>query len=203
PQPGTSITIDPNDGRALGNAFYYNGNVWFCHTAGGNSGRAIVYYYNVALNGYPGGTPALVQEGVLDGGPGEWTYQPSIGANALGDVGIVYTQSSSTRYPSMIGATRKAASLTFDTPVLINVLPTPRSLGATTNPAAPATTTPGVILPRRTSAYRDLAVGAGATNSALFKISTTPNFICGTPVNLTMFVKSDQDTRTNFLQLIS
>src|ERR1043166_4706474 len=33
PQAGTSLTVDPLDGRAQGNAFWQNGAVWFCHTA--------------------------------------------------------------------------------------------------------------------------------------------------------------------------
>ena len=286
PQPGTGLTIDTLDGRCEGNAFYYNGNVWFCHTAGGTSGKAIVYYYNVALNGYPGGTPTLVQEGTLDGGPGEWTYQPNIGCNALGDVGIVYSQSSGITFPSIYGSTRKAAALNFDTPALIKaspsyyfgfgrwgdfasvtadpvdqtfwmthewarssklidwgtwwanlvaktgpnltiatnyltsgnlnglidpnecndviiVLTNTGSFGATNIQATLSTTTPGVILAQRTSTYRDLPVGSGSTNVNLFKISTTPDFLCGTPVKLSMVVKSDQDTQTNLLTLIS
>src|ERR1043166_3260675 len=259
PQPGTGIPIDTLDGRAQGNAF------WF--------------------NGAPNGTPTLAEEGFFDGGPGEGTYQPSIGGNALGDVGFVYSQSSGTTYPSIFASTRKAAALAFDTPVLVKaspsyyfggrwgdyasvtadpndesfwvahewskstrvidwstwwanivarigpnltiatnyltsgnfnglidpnecndviiVLTNTGSLGATNIQATLSTTTPGVILAQRTSTYRDLPVGSGGTNVNLFKISTTPEFLCGTPVKLSMVVKSDQDTQTNLLTLIS
>ena len=123
PQPGTPITIDTLDGRTQGNAFWQNGAIWFCHTAGGNSGKSLAYYYKVNLNNYPAGTPALAEEGSIDGGSGEWTYQPSIGANANGDVGIVYSQSSATRNPTIFAATRSAAAVSFDTPVLIKASP--------------------------------------------------------------------------------
>jgi len=34
PQPGTGITIDTVNPRAQGNAFWFNGGIWFCNTAG-------------------------------------------------------------------------------------------------------------------------------------------------------------------------
>ena len=123
PQPGTPITVDTLDGRTEGNAFWYNGSIWFCHTAGGSTGKSLVYYYNINLNGYPNGVPSLGEEGFIDGGAGEWTYQPNIGANALGDVAIVFSQSSASRNPSIFAASRKAGVPAFDTPVLIKTSP--------------------------------------------------------------------------------
>src|SRR6266850_133701 len=282
PQAGTGIPIDTLDGRTEGNAFYYNGNIWFCHTAGGAFGKSFVYYYNVAVNGYPGGTPSLVEEGSIDGGAGEWTYQPNIGCNALGDVGLVYCQSSASRYPTIMATTRKAGATGFDAPVeikaspsfyfggrwgdfasvtadsvdnsfwmthewarstrpgdwgtwwarleptlapnlvvatnyliagngngmidpnecsdLLVVLTNIGSFGATNITARLSTTTPGVILAQRASPYPDLPIGAGGTNIVAFKISTSPTFLCGTPVLISMFVKCDQITTTNILQ---
>jgi uncharacterized repeat protein (TIGR01451 family) len=123
PQPGTGFTIDTLDGRTEGNAFWHNGTVWFCHTAGGATGKSLVYYYAVNANGYPTGTPTLAEEGSIDGGPGEWTYQPNIGGNSRGDVAIVYDQSSATRNPTIFAATRIASAGAFDTPVLIKASP--------------------------------------------------------------------------------
>ena len=123
PQPGTSIPIDTLDGRTQGNAFWYNGSVWFCTTAGGSSGKSLAYYYQVNLNNYPAGTPTLGQSGFIDGGPGEWTYQPSIGGNSRGDIGIVYCQSSATRYPTIFAATRGNGAPSFGTPVLVKASP--------------------------------------------------------------------------------
>src|SRR5205807_8552437 len=85
PQPGTPITIDTLATRTQGNAFWVNGNLWFCHTAGGTFGKSFAYYYAVNVNGFPAGVPTLLEQGFIDGGPGEWTYQPSIGANSKGD----------------------------------------------------------------------------------------------------------------------
>lgn len=123
PQPGTSFTIDTLDGRTQGNAFWDNGAVWFCTTAGGSSGKSVVYYYKINLNNYPSGTPTLGEAGFIDGGSGEWTYQPSIGANSRGDVGIVYCQSSTARYPTIFAATRSSVATAFGTPVLIKASP--------------------------------------------------------------------------------
>lgn len=123
PQPGTSIPIDTLDGRAQGNACWFNGTLWFCHTAGGATGKALVYYYAVAANGYPASPPTLVEEGFIDGGAGEWTYQPSLCLNPVGDIGLVYSQSSTTRNPSIFATTRKAGAAGFDTPVLVKAGP--------------------------------------------------------------------------------
>jgi hypothetical protein len=124
PQPGVTVTIDTLDSRTQGNAFWDNGSVWFCHTAGGALGKSQVYYYKVNANGFPTAAPTLAEEGVIDGGSGEWTYQPSIGASANGNIGIVYTQSSSNRYPTIFATVRAAGAAAFDTPVLIKASPT-------------------------------------------------------------------------------
>ena len=55
-----------------------------------------------------------------------------------------------------------------------------------------STTTPGVIIGQRTSAYPDIPVGGTASNFTSFKISTTPTFVCGTPVVLNVLIKSTQ-----------
>ncbi len=65
------------------------------------------------------------------------------------------------------------------------------------------TATPGVVLVRRTAAFPNLPVGAAATNSVSFQVSTTPLFVCGTPIELTMTIKSDQITTTRFFTLNS
>ncbi len=123
PQAGTSITVDTLAPRTQGNAFYYNGALWFCHTAGGGAGKSIVYYYKVNANNYPSGTPTLAESGGLDGGSGVWTYQPAIGGNANGDVCIVFTQSSSSSYPTIMYTSRSAAAASFDVPSVLKASP--------------------------------------------------------------------------------
>lgn len=123
PQAGTSVTIDTLDGRTQGNAFWNNGSLWFCHTAGGSSGRAKVYYYKVDVANFPGGNPALKEEGSIDGGPGMWTYQPSIGGSIGGDVCLVYTESSSSTYPAIMYSVRTSAETSFETPGVLKTSP--------------------------------------------------------------------------------
>jgi uncharacterized repeat protein (TIGR01451 family) len=67
--------------------------------------------------------------------------------------------------------------------------------GATNIVGKLSTTTPGVIIGQRTSPYPDLPNATLGTNLIPFTISTSPNFVCGTPVDLTLLVKSDQQTR--------
>ena len=83
PQLGTATTIPTLSPRTQGNAIWYNGALWFCHTAGGSSGRAKVYYYKVNTNDFADANPTLAEMGAIDGGAGVWTYQPSIGANQI------------------------------------------------------------------------------------------------------------------------
>ena len=70
------------------------------------------------------------------------------------------------------------------------------ALGATNIVGRLSSPTPGVIIAQRTSPYPDLPKASGATNLVPFSISTSPGFICGTPVVLTVQVKCDQQTRT-------
>jgi uncharacterized repeat protein (TIGR01451 family) len=66
-----------------------------------------------------------------------------------------------------------------------------------------STTTPGVIVAGPVSAYPDIPSGRTNVNLTPFKISTSPDFVCGTPVDLALVIKSDQETRTNRFQLSS
>ena len=66
-----------------------------------------------------------------------------------------------------------------------------------------STTTPGVIVAQKTSAYPDIPVGGTGTNLTSFKISTTPTFVCGTPVVLTVLAKCDQNISSATLTLPS
>jgi subtilisin family serine protease len=57
--------------------------------------------------------------------------------------------------------------------------------GAATNIFATlSTTTPGVTIIQPTSTYPDLPQGKTGTNGLAFRLSTSPAFACGTPVNL-------------------
>ncbi len=64
--------------------------------------------------------------------------------------------------------------------------------GATGISATLSTTTPGVAIAQATSAYPNIPAGASATNLVPFKISTSPSFICGTPIDFSLLLQSDQ-----------
>ena len=123
PQPGTGNTVDTLDGRTQGNAFWVNGGIWFCHTAGGSSGRSMVNYYHVDVSNFPGTGPALIESGKIDGGTGMWTYQPSIHGNLRGDVCMVYCGSSTTTNPTIYYMARAGGAPTFDPVGVIKASP--------------------------------------------------------------------------------
>ena len=64
-------------------------------------------------------------------------------------------------------------------------------------------TTSGAIVAQGISSYPTLGANASASNQTPFTLSTEPTFVCGTPVNLTLVVKSAQRVETNFIQLPS
>jgi uncharacterized repeat protein (TIGR01451 family) len=59
-----------------------------------------------------------------------------------------------------------------------------------------STTTPGAIVAGPVSGYPDTAPGHTNVNLLPFKINTTEQFICGRPINFSLLVKCDQETRT-------
>jgi uncharacterized repeat protein (TIGR01451 family) len=75
------------------------------------------------------------------------------------------------------------------------------SAGATNLQGRLSTTTPGVLIVNRTSAYPDVSGGGVGTNLTAFKISTSPAFICGTPVSFTLVLTSDNSVQTNQFSL--
>jgi hypothetical protein len=117
PQMGTTTVLDTLAPHTQGNAFWLNGSVWFCHTAGGS--HAIVYYYKVDLNYFPAGTPTLAESGNFDGGADVWNYQPAIGGNAQGDVCIVFSQSSPSLFPRIMFTARAAGAAGFEPPTVL------------------------------------------------------------------------------------
>ncbi len=121
PQSGTSITIPTVGMRTQGNAFWSDSTLWFCHTAGGSAGRSIIYYYRIKTNNYPTGTPSLLESGGLDGGTGVWNLQPSIGGNAKGDVCIIFTQSSSSIFPTIMFFGRPVGATCWEPPQTLKV----------------------------------------------------------------------------------
>lgn len=108
---------------AQGNAFWRDGSLWFSHTAFA-AGRSVIRWYRLATGGFPAGTAALGESGTLDTSPTVYAYQPSIGGNALGDVAIVFTESSSLSCPTLSYSALRAGTGSFTTPVPLTVSPT-------------------------------------------------------------------------------
>ena len=54
------------------------------------------------------------------------------------------------------------------------------------------TMTPDVAIAQPTSDYADIPAGASGTNLMPFKVSTAPSFVCGTPIDFSLLVRSDQ-----------
>ncbi|MGD0259138.1 MAG: protease pro-enzyme activation domain-containing protein [Verrucomicrobiota bacterium] len=74
---------------------------------------------------------------------------------------------------------------------------------ATSVRATLSTTTPGVFIAQATGAYPDLPPGGSGVNAVPFQISTSPAFVCGTPINFTLVAKCDQSATTNLFRLPS
>jgi uncharacterized repeat protein (TIGR01451 family) len=77
------------------------------------------------------------------------------------------------------------------------------AIGVTGISATLTTTNANVIVTARQSPYPNLPSGSSASNTVAFQFSTSQNFICGTIINFTLVLKSDQFTQTNFFSLPS
>ena len=55
-----------------------------------------------------------------------------------------------------------------------------------------STTTPEVAIGQATSTYPNIPIGGSATNQTAFKISTSPAFVCGTPIQFSLLLQCDQ-----------
>ncbi len=126
PQGNTGVRIRSWSGAAQAMAQWRAGDIWFAATgdttdAGGIRARA--HWYHVATNAFPTASPSLLESGVFDAGPGQWTFLPALGLTPHGDVGIVFQHSSSTTSPAMRFAGRGWSEPSFATPVTVKVSP--------------------------------------------------------------------------------
>jgi PKD repeat protein len=72
---------------------------------------------------------------------------------------------------------------------------------ATVVSATLTTSTPGVTITQPNSAYANLASGAVTTNSTPFQISTSPSFVCGTPIPLSLVLSYTGGSVTNTITM--
>lgn len=69
-------------------------------------------------------------------------------------------------------------------------------LGATNITATITTSVPGVTIVQGAASYPDLPGGASGTNNTLFQVSTGPDYLCGTPVAVTLNVTYNGGSNT-------
>jgi hypothetical protein len=109
----------------LFNVIYRNGRLYTTHHTSFSSSdqRNTVRWYEIATNGWPnGGTPALLQAGMVPGGVGEDTFFPAINVNKLGDISLLYGRSSTAITGDMMYTARKASDPpgTMGVPVVLH-----------------------------------------------------------------------------------
>jgi hypothetical protein len=100
--PGMILT----NGTQFTQADWRNGKLATAHSVfepDDNFARSRVRWYQFDT---AGGTPALIQQGSIQPGPGVSTYQGSIAQDATGNLGMTYMQSSAREYVSMYVATK-------------------------------------------------------------------------------------------------
>jgi hypothetical protein len=110
-QPGGFVTTFPN--TTTTQVQYRNGHL-VTAMASGTASDGFVYpkglYYQVDVSG---GTPTLLQQGVIDPGPGVAVQMPSVDEDSRGNLGLTWMESSSSEYLSMwVGIVDTAGNLT-------------------------------------------------------------------------------------------
>jgi methionine-rich copper-binding protein CopC/protocatechuate 3,4-dioxygenase beta subunit len=108
-QPGAAGSVATNDVSTT-QVDYLNGSLVTAFSASTPADGFTVsktHWYQVDVSS---GTPTLVQEGLVDPGPGVWTFFPSATQDPLGNIGITYMESSSSEFVSAYVAGHIAGS---------------------------------------------------------------------------------------------
>jgi len=99
PSPGGGL-ISTLDGRIM-NVQWRDGMIYAAHGIQ-VSGKAQARWYQIDTRGWPAGpSPALVQSGNVDAGPGVYTFFPAIASNRFGNVAMVMAASSASEFASV------------------------------------------------------------------------------------------------------
>jgi len=102
PQQGTTATLDSLSGRMM-NAVWRDDSLWATHTVNvGGAANARWYEIDTTNSNY-----TLAQAGNVSAGPGIHTFMPGVSVDSEGNMGIVYSQSSTTQFPAMMYAGRQ------------------------------------------------------------------------------------------------
>ncbi len=108
-QLGTSNRADAIDNR-IKNGVYRNGSLWLVHSVA-SQGVTRVRWYEVRMNGWPasGNVPELRQTGLIDEGPGIYTWMADIHVDDVGNAVICFNRSSANEFISVQRAVRGAS----------------------------------------------------------------------------------------------
>jgi len=124
------------DGR-LFNTLYRAGNLVAAHCVSPVGENALVArWYDVALNGWPrsGRQPATAQSGQVRGPSGQAYHMPAVAKNRRGDMGMVFTRTSTSIQADLMVTGRKATDLPGTMGIPTVMVETRRNYGgATTN----------------------------------------------------------------------
>ena len=104
PQQGTTATLSTVSPRLM-NAVWRNNSLWTTHTVD-VGGTATARWYEITTTG---SSYSLRQTGNISPASGAHTFMPGIAVDVDGNMGITYTQSSSTQFPTMMYAGRQAS----------------------------------------------------------------------------------------------
>jgi hypothetical protein len=101
-------TLDSLDGRVI-NAMWRGGSLLTTHTVQSNS-RLRIRWYEIATNSWPvSGMPSLIQSGEVAGNTGIHYHMSAVGKNAVGDISVIFSRSSTSITADIMVAGRFAS----------------------------------------------------------------------------------------------
>ncbi len=115
PVPALGGSVDDDDGR-IESGTYYQNTVWATATDGCNGGFTCVRIFGVNVS-----TDTFVQDFDWESSPGMYDYYPALAVDRAGNLGVAFSNSSSTTYASMMITARAVSdpSGTLEAPVLV------------------------------------------------------------------------------------
>jgi hypothetical protein len=107
PQAGSTLPISlRSEDSRLSNAVLQNGSIWTSQTVLSPDGASNVRWLQIQITAHGF---LLNQSGFIAPGPGIFTYMPAVAVDAVGDVGIVYTQSSASQFATLMFSGRRVS----------------------------------------------------------------------------------------------
>jgi hypothetical protein len=101
PQCNTPILLDASDGRILNAVYRAETDSLYCAHTVAVGGANVARWYRIALNGFPGGTPTLAEQGDIAPGAGIHTLYPVVMVDKHGNVGMMYARTAAGLCPEL------------------------------------------------------------------------------------------------------